>query len=212
MRGADFLTLSQWLSPAYPVGSFVFSQGLERAVADGLVCDAATLEAWLRDSLAMGSLRNDAILLACAARPEADLAALSELATALTPAAERRAEARALGAAFAATTRAVWELDLPDAPYPVAVGRASGLAGLPTGPVLQLYLQAGTSSQVQAALRLMPLGQTAGARVLAALAPDCLALAQEAEGADTEDLGSCTLAADIAMMRHETLGSRIFRS
>ncbi|KPP83758.1 MAG: urease accessory protein UreF [Rhodobacteraceae bacterium HLUCCA08] len=210
---AELLTLGQWLSPAYPVGGFAWSQGLEAAVAEGQVTDAAGLADWLAGVLEHGSGRNDAILLACAWRAEGDdLADLAELAAALAPSAARAAETREQGAAFAACTRAVWGLDLPDMAFPVAVGRAARLAGLPVAPVLALWLQSVASNLVQAALRLMPLGQTAGQRVLHGLAPLIARLAQQAPGLGLDDLGSATLAADIAGMCQEALQPRIFRS
>lgn len=210
MTPAALLTLGQWLSAAYPVGSFAWSQGLESAIRDGVVADAAGLEDWLRAQIGAGAARNDAILLSLAHR--APNQALAELATALCLSRERLAETLGQGAAFAATTRAVWGFDLPDAPYPVVVGRAAALAGLPAEPVILLFLQAGATALVQAAQRLMPLGQTAAHRVLHALAPAMQATAAMALTATEDDLGAATFAADIAAMRHETLEPRIFRS
>ena len=213
MNTEHLLTLTQWLSPAYPVGGFAWSHGLEQAVADGGVHDLASLEEWLAALLRHGAGRTDAILLAAAHGAEgAALAEVAELAAALAPSAERRAETLGQGAAFAATTRAVWGLDLPDMPYPVAVGRAAALMGLPALPVAQVLLQAFCSNLVQAALRLMPLGQTNGQRALATCAPICAMVAAEAVTLGPEDIGSAAFAADIASMRHEALSPRIFRS
>lgn len=211
MRTDHLLTLTQWLSPAYPVGAFVWSHGLERAVQRGDVSDAEGLADWLRAVLEQGAGRTDAILL-CAAHVADDVVPLAELAAALAPSRERRMETMQQGAAFAATTRAVWGLDLPDMAYPVAVGRAAGLMGVPVVPVAQFWLQAFASNLVQAAQRLMPLGQTAAQRVLAGLAPICAEVGQMAAEASLDDIGSATFAVDIASMQHETQYSRIFRS
>ena len=116
------------------------------------------------------------------------------------------------GAAFAAVTRAVWGFDVPDMALPLVVGRAAALAGLPLKSVVQLYLQGLASAQVQAALRLIPLGQTAGQRVLHRLSPLCARIAEESLSLTSEDIGSCALGLDLAAMRHETLSPRIFRS
>ena len=202
------LTLMQWLSPAYPVGSFAWSHGLEQAVADGQVHDTASLQDWLAVILEHGSGRSDAILL-CAAQRGQDVA---ELAAALAPSRERRMETMQQGAAFAAITRAVWGLDLPDLPYPVAVGRAAGLIGLPAVPVARAYLFSFTSGLTQAAQRLMPLEQTKRQQVLAALAPLCTTLAAQAAVLTPDDIGTCGFAVDIAAMRHECQEPRIFRS
>ncbi|EYD72928.1 Urease accessory protein UreF [Rubellimicrobium mesophilum DSM 19309] len=213
MEAEALLTLAQWLSPAYPTGAFAWSHGLEAATAQGLVRDAAGLEGWIADLLTHGSGRTDAILLGEAFRADpATLAGLDDLALALAPSYERLAETREQGAAFAAVTRAVRGFDLPDMALPLAVGRAAALAGVPLRPVVQLYLQGLASTQIQAALRLMPLGQTAGQCVLHRLAPLCARVAEESLSLTTEDIGPCALGLDLAAMRHETLPSRIFRS
>jgi urease accessory protein len=213
MEAEALLTLAQWLSPAYPTGAFAWSHGLESATAERRVTDAASLERWLSDLLAHGSGRTDAILLGEAFRADPSaLPELNDLALALAPSSERLAETREQGAAFAAVTRAVWDLDLPDMALPLVVGRATALAGLPLRPVVQLYLQNLASAQVQAALRLMPLGQTAGQRVLHRLSSLCARVAGESLALTAEDIGACALGLDLAAMRHETLPSRIFRS
>ena len=116
------------------------------------------------------------------------------------------------GAAFAAVMRSVWHFDIPDMPYPAAVGRAARLARLPEVAVAQLFLQAVASNLVQAAQRLMPLGQTAAQRVLAGLSPVCLRVAQEAAEAGLDGIGGAGFAMDIASMRHESMEPRMFRS
>jgi urease accessory protein len=213
MEAEAFLTLAQWLSPAFPTGAFAWSHGLESATAERQVTDAASLERWIADLLAHGSGRTDAILLGEAFRADPSaLPDLHDLALALAPSSERLAETREQGAAFAAVTRAVWGLDLPDMALPVVIGRAAALAGLPLRPVVQLHLHALASAQVQAALRLMALGQTAGQAVLHRLSPFCARIAEESLSLTAEDIGASALGLDLAAMRHETLSPRIFRS
>ncbi|MDO6588757.1 MULTISPECIES: urease accessory protein UreF [Rhodobacterales] len=205
------LTLTQWLSPAYPIGAFAWSHGLERAVQRGDVEGAQGLQDWLVDVLTHGAGRTDAILL-CVAHGADDVTEVAALAAVLAPSQERRMETMQQGAAFAATTRAVWHLDLPDMAYPVAVGRAVGLMGVPAAQTAQVWLQCFASNLVQAAQRLMPLGQTEGQRILAALAPICRDIGMQAAHSDLGAIGSSTLAVDIASMQHETQSPRIFRS
>lgn len=214
MDSAHLLTMAQWLSPAYPVGAFAWSHGLERAIGRGDITGADDLADWLADLLAHGAGRNDAILL-CAAYDASDADALDELAqlaAVLAPSAERRAETQAQGAAFAAITRSVWQLDLPDMAYPVAVGRAGALMGLPDLPLAQLWLHSFASNLVQAAQRLMPLGQTRGQVILAGLAPLCQQIAAQARHDGLDGLGSAVFAADTASMQHRAQYARIFRS
>ncbi|WP_296423306.1 urease accessory protein UreF [Yoonia sp.] len=211
MNTEHLMTLTQWLSPAYPVGAFAWSHGLERAVGRGDVTDADGLLDWLTCVLEHGAGRSDAILL-CAAHGADDVAPVAALAAALAPSRERRMETLQQGAAFAATTRAVWGLDLPDMAYPVAVGRAAGLLGVPMVPTAQVWLQSFASNLVQAAQRLMPLGQTAGQRVLSGLSPICARIGVMAAEATLDDIGAATFAVDIASMQHPAQYSRIFRS
>lgn len=209
---AGLLGLVQWLSPAFPVGGYAHSHGLEAAIAAGAVRDAPALEAWVGRVLAEGAGRNDAILLCAAMREDADLAALAETARALAAARERLAEVEALGAAFAAAVGAAHGLLLPPMPYPVAVGAAARGLGLPAATVAALYLQAFAGTLVLAGVRFIPLGQAEGQAVLARLAPRVLALAGEAAAADLDALGGAAFAADLAAAVHETLEVRLFRT
>ncbi|MEM9048693.1 MAG: urease accessory UreF family protein [Pseudomonadota bacterium] len=209
------LRLAAWLSPAYPIGSFAWSHGLEARVAEGAVTGRATLERWIADLLCFGAGRSDAILVAHAYRAGSDavaLAGLSALAGALAPSAERLRETTALGTAFAAVTAASWGGPGITRPYPVALGEAAAASRLPLEPTLAFFLQTLASSQISAGIRLIPLGQTDGQRVLAALLPLCRTVAAEAATAGLEDLGGSTILGDIASMRHEDLPVRLFQS
>jgi len=203
--------LAAWLSPAYPVGSYSYFHGLEWAVEAGTVTGAEALEAWVADLVALGAGRADAILLRHAhAAP--DPAPLAELAEALAPSAERLLETRSQGAAFARTTAAAWGLDLPPLPYPVAVGRAAGLMGLPVGLTATLFLQAFAAGVISAGVRLIPIGQTDGQRITARLLPLVARVAAGTEGAPLGAIGGSAFAADLAAMLHETQGTRLYRS
>jgi urease accessory protein len=207
------LALAHLTSPAFPTGAFAWSQGLETAVRDGQVRDAASLADWLSVLLALGTGRTDAILIAAAAGADAaEAAALSDLAIALACTRARRAELRETGAAFAAGLRSARGIDLPDLAYPVALGRAAGLLDLPPLPVAELHLLGVVTTLVQAAQRLMPLGQGAAHRVIAAALPEIAAVAAEAVMLTPDDIGGCALVLDIAAMRHETQAPRLFRS
>jgi urease accessory protein len=215
-----------WLSPAYPVGAFSYSSGLEWAVEAGDVTDAATLARWLAVMIGEGAGFCDAVFFvhahrATAARDDAALLAVAELAAAFTPSRERFLETTAQGRAFFETTRAAWgcaALDRLaaawDGPlaYPIAVAVASAGHDIALEPALAAFLQAVASNLVSAGLRLVPLGQTDGQRVLAGLEPLIAACAQRALACLLEDIGSAAFRADIASMRHETQYTRLFRS
>lgn len=211
---AALLTLTQWLSPAFPTGAFAYSHGLERVVAEGKVTDAATLQAWLEGILRHGAGWQDAVLLAVGLRDGADLDALDALARALAPSAERLRETLDQGQAFARTVSALTGQTLPPRPLPVALAEAVGRAALALPPalVIALYLQAFTGNLTTIAVRHVPLGQTEGQSVLARLAPLLTALAARAAGATLDDLGGAALAAELAAFEHETQDIRIFRT
>lgn len=208
------LTLAQWLSPAFPVGGFSYSHGLEWAVEAGDVVDAAGFKDWLGALLQQGAGRNDAILLAAAygAPDQAAVQQIDTLSRALAPSRERLQESALLGAAFARAVSDIWHLPLSGLTYPVAVGRAAQMQGLPLGDSLLLYLHGFASNLTAAATRLIPLGQTQAQAALAALAPQCADIAQQAQAWTLDDLGGCAFMADIASMKHETQYSRLFQS
>lgn len=206
------LTLSQWLSPAFPVGGFAYSHGLEWAVAAGEAGTAADVEAWVADILRHGTGAADAALLAAAMAPGANHAALDALARALCPAEERWIETRDQGAAFAAAVNAVTGCGDPAAAYPVAVGRAAAQLGLAPELVAGLYLQAFATNVVLAAVRFIPLGGGEGQRIVAAFRPVCLAVAERAVATPPEEITTAALGAELAAMRHAGLEHRTFRT
>jgi urease accessory protein len=210
------LRLLAWLSPAFPTGAYAYSHGLEWAVEQGDITDGDTLRAWLVDVLALGSGRNDAILLRHAHRACCDGTALGEiadLAAAIAPSRERRAETLDQGTAFLAAAAAWHPPDLPArVAYPVAVGAMAGCHGIAEDATTAAYLQAFASNLISAAVRLVPLGQSAGLRVLAALEPVILEVARASRDATLDDLGGCAFRSELAAMRHETQYTRLFRS
>ncbi|WP_370643599.1 urease accessory protein UreF [Shinella sp. NM-101] len=212
--------LMTWLSPAFPVGAFSYSGGLEQAVADGDVGDAQTLRGWLLCLLAHGTLWNDAVLLAAAHRAFDDaerLAEIAALAGALSGSAERHLETMLQGGAFLAAA-ASWPHPVLDAlgeaaAYPVAVGAVSAAHGIGAEAALAAFLHAVASNLVSVAIRCGVIGQKNAVSVLAGLEEEIIALAAAAAGSTLDDdLGSATIRADIASLRHETLPTRLFRS
>ncbi|MCV6585920.1 MAG: urease accessory protein UreF [Marinibacterium sp.] len=208
----DLLTLLQWLSPSYPVGAFSYSHGLEQAIETGQVRDAASLQGWIADVLEHGAGASDAILLVAAHADPAAADRFDATARALASSAERLKETDLQGAAFCNITRAVWDLPLAGLTYPVAVGTAAGLRGLAPDAVAAAYLHAFASTLASVGMRLVPLGQTDGQRIIRALAPLCQHIAADSLHGDPDRIGTSTFLADIAAMRHETQYSRIFRT
>ncbi len=214
---AGLLELMAWLSPAFPVGSFSYSHGLERAVHDGLLAGSGKLRDWIEALLTAGSGWNDAVLFAQAwrrGRAGEALDDIAELGVALAGSAERLLETASQGDAFVQAA-ALWgrRIDLPaQCPYCVAVGAHAGAAGIACEDALAAFLQAFASNLLQTAIRLGVLGQSGAVSKLAGLGPSILAIAARAASATPDDLGSATLVAEIAAMNHETQYSRLFRT
>ena len=215
--------LAVWLSPAFPVGAFAYSHGLEEAAARGWITDRAGLEDWLGALIRHGSLRNDLILVveslrAARAGDDARLVSVNAEALALSPSAERHLESATQGEAFRAAMGAAWPegaaaaLTDGEVAYPVALGAAAAAHGLATERTLFAYGLAFVSNLVSAAIRLSLIGQSDGQRVIRALLPALDAAAREAEPLTLDVIGAATLRADLASLLHETLYSRLFRS
>jgi urease accessory protein len=232
-EGAALYRLMTWLSPAFPVGAFSYSSGIEWAVEAGDIVDAATLQDWLSSLLADGQGFCDGVFLAHAHRAashvgdgalRADAGALqevAELAAAFAPSRERHLETLAQGRAFIEIARNAWGCDglerliavLSGAiAYPVAVGIVSAAHGVPLAATMHGFLHALTSNWISAGARLVPLGQTDSQRVLSALEGGVVAAGKRAMQAALDDVGGASFRADLASMRHETQYTRLFRS
>ena len=208
----ELLTLVQWLSPAFPTGAFAYSHGLEQAIAEGLVTNEADFECWLWGILRHGAGWQDAVLLNLALQKGADHGALADLARALAPSAERLLETTAQGEAFARTVSAMTGREILAAALPVALGQAASALALPREEIIALAAHAFASNLVSVATRAVPLGQTAGQRILAALHPLLSEIAREAAQAGEESLANAALAGDLLALRHESLDVRIYRT
>lgn len=204
---AQLMILTQWLSPAFPIGAFSYSHGLEQALDAEPGLDVA---GWLEDCLRFGAGRNDAVLIRAGFTGETEDA--DALGRALAPSRERSLESAEQGAAFCKVLRQAFGMTLPDLIYPVALGCAARAQKLPLEPVVTLYLHAFASNLTAAAQRLSPLGQTRAQEMVHQLGAVCEAVSAQTQDAGLDDIGGAVWAADVASMRHETLGTRIFRT
>lgn len=213
------LRLMAWLSPAFPVGSFSYSHGIERAVQDRLIADREDLSGWLETLVEVGSGWNDAVLFAESwrrGRDGGDLQETAALAEALAGSQERHMETMLQGTAFlqaasAWSSRALERLPA-DCPYCVAVGAVAGSSGIGLSEALSAFLQAFFSNLLQAAIRLGIVGQVDAVALLAGFEPLALATASRAAASSLDDLGGAAVMSDIMAMQHETQYSRLFRS
>jgi len=226
LREAGLYRLLTWLSPAYPVGAFSYSHGLEAAVAAGRVTNGDSLRHHTETALAAGGGRAEAALLAAAwqalaAGNAARLDAVADLAAAWRGSAELALESLAQGRAFLATTRAAWPHPLLDRvalrhggeiALPVAIAAAAAAHCIPLPATLFAYLHAFAANLVSSGLRLIPLGQTEGQRLIAALETAVAAAVAAALATPLEATGTAAPLVEIGSMRHETQETRLFRS
>jgi urease accessory protein len=223
---AALYRLMTWLSPAYPVGAFSYSSGIEWAVEARDIRDAGTLRCWLEAMLTDGTGYCDGIFFsqayqAVASGDDSALRDVAELAAAFVPTRERHLETTTQGRAFVDATRAAWPCTALDrlrkvwdgpVTYPLAVGVTCAGHAIPRTPALYAFLAAVAANWVSAGVRLIPLGQTDSQRVLKALEPTIAKTAERALVATLDDLGSATFRVDLASVLHETQYTRLFRS
>jgi len=228
MATDGLLKLLAWLSPSFPVGAFAYSHGLEAAIEEGYVRDRASLADWIACLLVHGSPRADAVLFCHTYRAVTDgdrgrFLEVSELASAMRGTGELALEATQQGESFFRAIGDAWPVEIAEwrgvlseagvrPAYPVAVACAAAVANVPLSGALAAYLHAFAANLVSAAVRVIPLGQTDGQRVLAELESGVENAVAAALERPLEEAGSAAVAVDALSFRHETQYTRIFRS
>jgi urease accessory protein len=212
----------QLASPALPVGAYSYSQGLEAAIEAAIVRDAASTQAWISDvmELSVASMEAPVLLRLMQAWAQADIAAVeywNALFLASRESAELRAETVQMGYSL---TRLLSELDHPvkalqaiDEPaFPTAYACAAAHWQIEPSSALIGYLWSWIENQVMAALKAVPLGQTAGQKILLALGARLETIAEAAAARSDNELGNFAPGLAMLSSQHETQYSRLFRS
>lgn len=241
MADAALYDLMSWMSPAWPIGAFAHSGGLEWAVEAGHVRDRTSCADWIADLIERGAIHNDLVLFVHAWRAAASgdaerLREIAELAVATQTGFERRLEATAQGAAFRRITkstvapmpgeaamegkpdfaRLLEAIEDDDLAYPAAAATLFAAQEIPLSQALTAWLHGAVSNLVSAAQRLVPLGQTDGQRVLRELRETIFAAVEDMlslpDGDPFHQLGGCTMLAELGCMAHETQYTRLFRT
>lgn len=218
-----------WLaSPALPVGGFSYSEGLEAAVDAGLVHDEASATAWLADQLHLSLARSDLAVVAQAipawrANDLARIARLNNWVLATRETQEFRLQTEQMGRSLLAWAQSLGDLgggvlqqllaaDLQPPSYPVAMACAASASGAPLPDSLAGYVFGWAENMVQAAIKSIPLGQSAGQRMLAQLVREIPAAVEHALSLSDDQRQAFTPMLAILSARHETQYSRLFRS
>jgi len=219
--------LLAWLSPAYPIGGFSYSHGVETAIEEGFILNRPSLVAWLQTVLGAGTGRVDGALFAAAwraaeAKDWATFDVIAERAAAWRGTSEMALESRQQGGSFLSITRTAWSHPDLDAAHerlngeialPVAVALAAAAHGIALEAALEGYLHAFTANLISAAVRAVPLGQSDGQIALASLEGTVQkAVAAALAVGDLDEVGTATPLLDWCSLRHETQYTRLFRS
>jgi urease accessory protein len=229
LSSGALVRLLAWLSPAFPVGGYTYSHGVERAVEEGSVTDGPSLRHYIEGALIFGPARVDADLLretwaAITANNEAAFERAVTLGETMRGTPELALESLQQGESFLTTVGATWPH--PDtarwtevlratgrAPaYPIAVALAAATHGVPLEATISAYLHAFAAALVSAAVRLVPLGQTVGQATLAALEPVIAGAAAASLARTIDQLGSAAPLIDLLSIAHESQHVRLFRS
>lgn len=218
------LRLWQLISPALPVGAYAYSQGLEYAVEAGWVGDEASAQKWIGGQLgnSLAWLDLPILLRLHAAWGDGDLATVQAWNLRLLAARETqelRAEDQQLGAAL---QRLLVDLKLPrvdgwstlhtPTTFATMFALATSQWQVTAADAAQGYAWAWCENQIAAAIKLVPLGQTAGQRLLCALLPQIVAAAQHAATLEDAEIGASLPGVAVASALHESQYSRLFRS
>lgn len=211
--------LLQLASPALPVGAYSYSGGLEAAVEDGMVRDAASAEQWIGGVLEFSVARMEGpiVFSLISAFAQKDLSKVKEknaMLLASRETAELRAETVQMGYSL---NRLLKDLGLGEVPveepsFPAAFAYAAAQWKIEPDAALQAYLWAWLENQVMAALKAVPLGQTDGQRMLLSLGDRIEGLAKKTMRMKDEDLGNFAPGLAMLSSKHETQYSRLFRS
>jgi urease accessory protein len=208
---SKLITVMQWLSPAFPIGGFAYSHGLEWAINKGYVSNREELQNWISDLLEYGSLKNDAILIKLVLQGS-DPKEINELAMALCPASERLSETQLQGGAFCKIMREVWSLEIDELTLPIALALAAKNESIDQNLVVPAYLHSFCSNLISVAMRLIPIGQTDGQKTLRELSPLISDSVRSVAKSDKDDLGSACFLSDVSAMQHEYLQPRVFKT
>jgi len=218
--------LLQLASPALPVGAYSYSQGLESAIENGIVKDARSAEAWIRDILcfSIGSFEAPLLWRMSGALAGDDFAGFAKWNAAFRAGretAELRAETLQMGHALAVLIDDLSVCSKQDIEqlrgigaltFPATFSFAAHCMSVDRYAALVAYLWSWLENQVMAALKAIPFGQSAGQRMLASIGAELPEAAQRATQAGDDELSNFAPGLAIVSSRHETQYSRLFRS
>jgi urease accessory protein len=222
MNNSSLLSLLQLTSPALPVGAYSYSEGLESLVEGHWITNETQLQQWIVASITTGSIGLEAAILLRAQRAWTvqdfeKLAYWNDWLTASRETAELQKQSWQMGRSL---LKLLGDLYGPTAPlfdgeecnFAIAFAIAAGLGGIDEQTTLLGYLHSWASNIVSAGVKLIPLGQTAGQRLMMDLQGPISENLERIMLLSDDQLSSCSWGLALASMAHETQYSRLFRS
>ena len=228
LSDAALLRLMWLASPALPVGGFSYSEGLEGAVEAGLVRDEQSAGDWLVDQLHLSLARGDLAVVASVARDPQRAEALDRWVRQTRETSELRQQAEQMGRSLGDWQQSVgWVAEgtppahgsggvaartHPTQTYPVAFALAAANTGASPRQIALTFALSWAENMMQSAIKSVPLGQSAGQRILARLAAEIPLAVDHALTLDDDSRQAFAPMLAILSSRHETQYSRLFRS
>lgn len=225
MLDSSLMQLMWLASPALPVGGFSYSECLEAAVDSARAASESEASVWLVDQLHLSLARSDLPAVAQAiaawrANDDARIATLNAWVLQTRESSELRAQTEQMGRSLlewlrnhtTATPAQIALLAAQDPTYPIAYALAASSTGAPLRECLLAYAFGWAENMVQAAIKSVPLGQSAGQRILSALTAEVPAAIDHALSLTDDDRQAFSPMLAILSAQHEVQYSRLFRS
>lgn len=218
------IKLLQLASPALPVGAYSYSEGIETLVEVGAIANQQNLQHWLEQELKYGAIRIEAAVMVRAYQTVGldDVAALvdwNRWLSAFRETEEIRQQSWQMGRSL---SRLLLELEPHlankintmgnECNFAIAFGIAAAHWKIDTSDALIGYLHSWVTNLITAGIKLIPLGQTTGQKLLLELHPNLIDASEEILTLEDDELSSCGWGLTLASMAHETQYTRLFRS
>lgn len=223
LTNSALLKLLQLASPTLPIGAYSYSEGLEALVDGAKITSASGLERWLRQELCYGAARLEAAVMVRAYRATVaeDVSALTDWnrwLSATRETEELRSQSWQMGRSLLRLFQDLQKDEIAslllqeECNFAIAFGIVAARWQIDEQSAILGYLHSWATNLISAGIKLIPLGQTAGQRLLLELGEAFEQSTQEILSLQDDDLSSCGWGLSLASMNHETLYSRLFRS